>query len=125
METSIGTEVSSALLRNYFEALVNQVYKILPMREHDSKTLDRYIRRLSAEIAGGAAFYPGLGEDAYYASLLNILQYLRDHCTEDSVEQARQLVFEGIRLCEKLRERYDPEGPKPRKRKQKAGERNG
>lgn len=106
METCVGVPVSRTLLHNYFCNLVNQVYKILPMREQESKTLDRYIWRLSAEIIGGAAMVPALGEDSYYASLLNILQYLRDHCMEDSVEQTKQLVFEGIGLCEKLRNRY-------------------
>ena len=125
METSIGTEVSSVLLHNYFDALVNQVYKILPMREHDSKTLDRYIRRLSAEVVGGSEFYPHLSEDAYYASLLNILQYLNGHCQEDSVDKTRQLVFEGIRLCENLRDRYQETGPKEIPRKKKAGGKNG
>ena len=73
IETRIGTEVKPALLHNYFDALVNQVYKILPMREHESKTLDRYIRRLSAEVVGGSEFYPHLSEDAYYASLLTLM----------------------------------------------------
>lgn len=124
IETRIGTEVKPALLHNYFDALVNQVYKILPMREHESKTLDRYIRRLTAEVVGGAEFYPHLTEDAYYAALLNILQYLSGHCQEESVEKTKQLVFEGIRVCEKLRDRYaDVAGKKlPRKLK---GDRNG
>ena len=106
METCAGVSLSRTLLHNYFCNLVNQVYKILPMREQESKTLERYIRRLSAEIIGGAAMCPALGEDSYYMSLLNILQYLKDHCMEDSVEQTKQLVFEGIGLCEKLRNRY-------------------
>ena len=106
METSTGVLVSETLMHNYFCNLVNQVYKILPMREQESKTLDRYVWRLSAEVTGGAGMFPQLGEDSYYASLLNILQYLRDHCMEDSVEQTKQLVFEGIGLCEKLRNRY-------------------
>lgn len=113
VKTSIGAEVSEALLRNYFDALVNQIYKILPMREHESKTLDRYVRRLCAEIIGGFELYPHLGEDSYYASLLNILQYLRTHGMESSVDQTRQLVFEGIHICEKLRERYAEKAGEP------------
>jgi hypothetical protein len=106
METGAGSPMNRKLLHNYFCNLVNQVYKILPMREQESKTLERYIWRLSAEITGGAALCEALGEDSYYMSLLNILQYLKDHCMEDSVEQTKQLVFEGIGLCEKLRNRY-------------------
>lgn len=125
MKTSIGVEVHSRLLHNYFGTLVNQVYKILPMREHDSKTLNRYIRRLSAEIVGGSELYPNLCEDAYYASLLNILQYLQGHCMEDSIDQTKQLVFEGIHLCEKLKERYADEAAAVEARMEKVGESDG
>ena len=106
VETCVGIPVDGKLLRNYFCTLVNQVYKILPMREEGTKTLRKYIWRLSAEIAGGASLYPGLKEDAYYASLLNILQYLSDHTDDCTVEQTRQLVFEGIHLCEMLEKKY-------------------
>lgn len=106
IHTSIGVPVKDKLMQNYFDALVNQVYKILPMREHESKTLDKYVWRLSAEMVGGAELYPHLGEDSYFASLLNILQYLSNHCLDESIERTRQLVFEGISLCEKLKARY-------------------
>lgn len=106
VDTSVGLTVSESLLCNYFDALVNQVYKILPMREHNSKTLEKYIWRLNAEIIGGSELYPHFGEDSYYASLINILQYLGNHCSDDTIEQTRQLVFEGISLCEKLKARY-------------------
>lgn len=104
--TAIGFEVRPKLLENYFGTLVNQIFKILPMREAESKSLSKYIWRLSAEIAGGAGMYPHLQDDSYYASLMNILQYLNEHNRECSIEQTKQLVFEGIRICEKLSDRY-------------------
>ena len=106
IKTAIGFEVRPKLLENYFRTLVNQIYKILPMREAESQSLSKYIWRLSAEIAGGAGMYPRLQDDSYYASLLNILQYLNEHNKECTVEQTKQLVFEGIRICEKLSDRY-------------------
>ena len=101
--------MSRVLLNRYFRNLVNQVYKILPMREAKTASLRKYIWRLSAELAGGAGLYPCLHEDAYYASLLNIMQYLYDHLDDCSLEQIKQLVFEGISLCKKLSEKYDGE----------------
>ena len=82
------------------------------MREQESKTLDKYVWRLHAELLGCAGMFPGIEDDSYFASLLSILQYLRDHCMEDSVPQTRQLVFEGIRICEKLSGRYAEGGGK-------------
>ena len=106
INTSLGFSVNSRLFENYFKTLVNQVYKILPMREAEMDSLQKYIWRLTAEIVGGAGLYPNLREDSYYASLLNILQYLSDHYSECTVEQTKQLVFEGIHICEKLSARY-------------------
>ena len=106
IETSLGLPVSAGLLENYFKTLVNQVYKILPMREAEMESLQKYIWRLTAELVGGTGLYPSLQEDSYYASLLNILQFLSDHTGECTVEQTKQLVFEGIHICEKLAARY-------------------
>ena len=106
VDTSLGFYVSAGLLQEYFRNLVNQVYKILPMREEGTTTLQKYIWRLSAEIAGGASLYPGLNEDACYAGLLNILQYLSNHTDDCTVEQTKQLVFEGIHLCVELEKKY-------------------
>ena len=52
VNNSAGFPLSGKLLHNYFCNLVNQVYKILPMREQESKTLDKYIWRLHAELLG-------------------------------------------------------------------------
>jgi hypothetical protein len=110
VNTGAGIPVKGKLLYNYFCNLVNQVYKILPMREQKSETLDKYIWRLHAEFLGFAGTFPDLQEDAYFASLLSILQYLRGHCMKDSVGQTKHLVFECISLCEKLSLRY-ADGP--------------
>ena len=106
IDTSLGLPLSSGLLENYFRTLVNQVYKILPMRESKTDSLQKYVWRLSAELIGGTGLYPELQEDSYFASLLNILQYLSDHSMDCSIDKTKQLVFEGIHICEKLSERY-------------------
>ena len=52
-KASIGGELNAELLKNYFHTLVNQVYKILPMREKETESLGKYIWRLEAELIGG------------------------------------------------------------------------
>lgn len=106
VKTDIGYPVSEDMLGNYFTNLVNQVYKILPMRETKQETLPKYIWRLEAELIGCRNLLPPIKEDAYFCSLLNILQYLKDFNSECAIEQVRQLVFEAIHLCEKLKARY-------------------
>lgn len=110
VNTSVGEPLSAVLLEHYFRNLVNQVYKILPMRENGTESLGKYIWRLEAELIGGQSLVDDLREDAYYGSLLNILQYLGDYGEHCSNEQVKQLVFEGISLCEKLSRRYAKAG---------------
>ena len=110
METSVGETLSAGLIENYFRNLVNQIYKILPMREHETASLGKYIWRLEAELIGGQSLILAIREDAYFASLVNILQYLSEHSDSCSVDQVKQLVFEGISICEKLLARYGKVG---------------
>jgi len=109
-ETSVGASLSAGLMENYFRNLVNQIYKILPMRENGTSSLGKYIWRLEAELLGGQTLILTVREDAYFGSLVNILQYLSENVMECSVEQVRQLVFEGISICEKLLARYGKDG---------------
>lgn len=98
--------LSPRLIENYFRSLVNRVYKILPMREDGTESLGKYLWRLEAELIGSEGLSSDVREDAYYGSLLNVVHYLVGHWQECSVDQVRQLVFDGISLCVKLRERY-------------------
>ena len=105
-ETSAGVTLDVRLMTNYFRNLVNQIYKILPMRENNIPTLGKYIWRLEAELLGTQSLNLLVKEDAYYGSLLGILRYLSEHSQECETEQVKQLVFEGISICEKLQKRY-------------------
>lgn len=113
VDTSIGVSVSARLLANYFCTLVNQVYKILPMRETEQKSLSKYVWRLEAELLGCNELFPSVKEDSYFASLLGILHYLSESVDDCQPQKVKQLVFEAIGLCEKLKDRYaaaDSEG---------------
>ena len=90
-ETSAGTALSERLMGNYFRNLVNQIYKILPMRENGIPSLGKYIWRLEAELIGEQSLVDALREDAYFGSLVGILQYLSEHMQECSVDQVKQL----------------------------------
>lgn len=106
-ERKSGKAVNAKLLNGYFAVLVNQFFKILPMREEEAKTLPKYIWRLQAELIGISRLVAHAAEDPYYGSLLGIAQYLSDNAMTCSVEQVRQLVFEAMGVCKKLSARYE------------------
>ena len=106
VETSIGAPVDARLLANYFRTLVNQVYKILPMRESGQQSLSKYVWRLEAELLGCNDLFPSVREDSYFASLLGILHFLSESIEDCQPQKVKQLVFEAISLCGKLRDRY-------------------
>jgi hypothetical protein len=109
IETSTGTPVNSELLYNYFKALVNRFFKILPIRETEDTSLTVYMQGLQRELLGCKELIPELRTDAVYLSLLGILQYLIDN-PECTVREVRREVFSAISLCNKLKSVYAERG---------------
>lgn len=97
--------VSSELLSNYFQTLVNHFFKILPMREGEDETLPVYIRSLQIELVGCGECVSGLNINPSYLTLLSLLQFLvaNPECT---VHEVRRTVFRAISICNKLKADY-------------------
>lgn len=104
MINRLGTEVSPRLTGNYFHWLVNQFYKILPIRENNSPTLTKYISSLQRELIGCKLFLPALCDDEYYLSLLSMLEHMNFDCSDIAV--LRSDVFKSISIIKKLENRY-------------------
>lgn len=105
VETKYGIPIDAALLRNYFDTLVDQFYKILPMRENEESTLRIYTDSLLKELLGCQGLIGELGSDARYMTLLSILQYFTDN-PDCSVQIVKREVFRAIRLCNYLQKTY-------------------
>lgn len=103
--TSVGEPITSNLLRNYFHNLVNQFFKILPMRENDEESLCIYMKSLQSELIGCKALIPDIRENSLFLTLLAILQYLSDNPACSVVEVKRE-VFRAISVCNKLQSIY-------------------
>ena len=101
IETSAGTPITSELLRNYFKSLVNQFFKILPMRENEEASLQTYMQSLQVELLGCQELIGEYRNNASYLTLLSILQYLIDNpgC---SAREVKREVFKCISICNKL-----------------------
>lgn len=104
MINRFGTELSPYLTGNYFVWMINQFYKILPIRESNLQTLCKYINSLQREMLGCKNFIPALSEDEHFLSLLSILEYLRNENSDVSV--VRSEVFKSISIIKKLQSKY-------------------
>ena len=102
IDTAAGIPVTAELLQNYFTRLVNQFFKILPIRESGEESLTTYMKSLQAELLGCKSLIEGLQNDASYLTLLAILQYLIDH-PECSVGVVKREVFQAISICNRLK----------------------
>ena len=105
-EKAIGKQ----LLRNYFDAMVNHFFKILPMRENEEASLPTYMCSLQVELIGCGDLVSSLRTDPSFLTLLSILQYLIGHPACE-VADVRREVFHAINICHKLRAMYESEVP--------------
>ena len=105
IETTAGVPMDSQLLSNYFKALVNRFFKILPIREQGDESLVIYLESFQKELLGCQALITAIQNDALYVSLLATLQYLIDH-PDCSVKAVRRQVFNSISICNKLKSIY-------------------
>ncbi len=106
-------EISEELLDKYYDNLIGDFYKILPIFEgRDIKNKEvvytkeeaylqfqKYISNFIVEICGG---YYLFNDSMYFLKLLNILEGMyvisqEDHC------KLKSLVFNCISICKKLK----------------------
>ena len=110
VKTTAGTEVDSELVYKYFRNLVNQFFKILPMREDNEESLPTYIASLHAELLGCGQVMEPLKDNPSFITLVSILQFLKDY-PDCSVSVTKREVFKAISICNKFRDQYaSPEG---------------
>ena len=97
-------ELSDKTVSNYLSSLVNQFFKILPIKESGEKTLPVYIKSLRNELLGCRGLCDALRDDGNIVTLLAILQFLIDN--DCSVSETKTEVFKAINICNKLKGRY-------------------
>ena len=103
-ETIIGTKLDSEMVGNYFEVLVNQFFKILPMRENEEDSLPIYLESLRSELLGCNHIITELNHDPLFLSLISILQYLIDS-PDITVRETKREVFKAISICNRIKAR--------------------
>lgn len=107
-ETRMGLSVQSELLEKYFQYLVNQFFKILPIREDEEKTFSTYVQSLQAELVGCKEFVDLFNTDSRFLTLISILQYFISN-PKCEVAVVRREVFKAISICNKLKDKFASE----------------
>lgn len=108
-QTIYDIQIPDGVLGNYMRRLVNQVFKILPIREDEEPSYCSYISSLLIELIGCAELIEAVHEDSMFMELIAILQYLSSH-PECELDIVRREVFKAISLCNKLKKRYAAKG---------------
>lgn len=96
--------ISAEELYAYLGRLIGRVYKILPMCEDGSQTLDVYLQSLLRELLGCEQLAESLKEDGRFVSFLSILQLLCN--SHGDIRLVRSDVFHAISLLKQLQEKY-------------------
>ena len=104
MKTVSGSEIPDMLVGNYLSGLINQFFKILPIKESGEPSLKEFMRSLQLELIGCKGLIEKLSYDSMFLSLISILQYMIDE--DCDVPTVKREVFKAIRICKKLRQKY-------------------
>lgn len=105
IETVIDNTLDSSFLPKYFDRMINQFFKLLPIKEKESETFVVYAKSLQAELYGSKNFIVLLNDDVCMFALIAILQYFID--TPDiTVKDVRREVFHSIDICNKLKDKF-------------------
>ena len=105
VETTKGIHVSKEMVYNYFSALVNHFFKILPMFESGEDTFPTYLESLQVELLGCKDLICSIGNDPYYLVLLSILEYFINNPDITKTVVKRE-VFRAISICNRLKFSY-------------------
>lgn len=84
---------------SYMDNLINRVFKILPLKEEKSDTVNAYITSLLYELTGNKELIIYLNNDSRYEAILSNLQKL---LSQD--ENYRAIVFNTITLITQIRD---------------------
>jgi hypothetical protein len=99
METKYGTIPNQVVICS-LERLTGKVFKILPMREEECKTLDEYVGNLIRELINSKSLIVNLQFEGELLSLICTLEGLTDN--EIDISVCKSDVFKSIDIIKKM-----------------------
>lgn len=101
MKSKYG-EINNTACYNYLSRLVDKLFKIIPLKEVHSPTIETYIEDLIFELNGNNNVFV---ETGYNPKLIDIISILEAIKNEDmSHKEYRRSVFKCISITEQLQE---------------------
>ena len=104
MMTATGHALPTSTISRYLKRLVNQFFKILPLREDNEPSLHEYLLSLQIEILGSMSMIPEIAGDDEFVSLASILQYMIDN--DCDVKTVKREVFKAIGICKRVQNKH-------------------
>lgn len=104
MITKYDYEVSNYSVNKYLQFLINQFFKILPMKENNEQSLNKYIHSLQRELVGCQEIFPDFSNNESFISLISILEYIMNHNPDTSIVKSD--VFKAISICKRISKNY-------------------
>ena len=95
--TKYGIEVSREVLNKNCQRLINQLWKLIPMREHE----EDWVKQLDTVINEIVGLNDILNSRPQFLQLLSKLEGLR--IEENSFEFYRKTIFEAINLIQEFK----------------------
>ena len=99
METKYG-QLPDEILINYVNGMISKVYKMLPMKQTEAKTLANYMESTLREFVGQKELVYVLRENEEFQSILGTLESLLN---QDDFKKFRSDIFKIINLIERLK----------------------
>lgn len=99
MQTKYGS-IPDQVIISSLNRLLGKVYKILPMREEECKTLDEYISNLIRELVNTKSLIESLQFEGELLSLLSTLEGLTDNDIDFTL--FRSDVFKSMDIIKKM-----------------------
>ena len=96
----------NSLFINYISCLINQIFKILPLKEECSNNLISYIKDTKQELIGFNKFTEYCNNDAIIMRLVSILQYFENNINDMDISEVKRNVFKAISLCNTLKNKF-------------------
>jgi hypothetical protein len=99
MKTKYGNLPNQVIISS-LDRLTGKVFKILPMREEDCRTLDEYVSNLIRELINTKSLIENLKFEGELLSLISTLEGLTDNDINLSV--CKSDVFKSIDIIKKM-----------------------
>lgn len=104
MITKYNYEIPDNNINTYLQFLINQFFKILPMKEADEPSLEKYIQNLQRELIGCKDLFPEFYNSESFISLISILEYMANNNPNTAIVKSD--VFKAISICKKISSNY-------------------